>query len=54
MGASNSFFLSAASFLDITPQSYGGFMASKVVEANEGVHSLSMAVAVSLGAMSSE
>lgn len=29
-------------------QSYGGFMASKIVEANEGVHSLSMAVAVSL------
>jgi len=25
--------------------SYGGFMASKIVEANEGVHSLSMAVA---------
>lgn len=27
-------------------QSYGGFMSSKVVEANAGVHSLSMAVAV--------
>jgi dipeptidyl aminopeptidase len=27
-------------------QSYGGFMSSKVVEANAGIHSLSMAVAV--------
>ena len=26
-------------------QSYGGFMSSKVVEANAGVHSLAMAVA---------
>jgi hypothetical protein len=28
-------------------QSYGGFMSSKVVEADAGVHTLSMAVAVS-------
>lgn len=28
-------------------QSYGGFMSSKVVEANAGIHSLAMAVAVS-------
>jgi hypothetical protein len=28
-------------------QSYGGFMSSKVVEANEGVHSLAIAIAVS-------
>ena len=27
-------------------QSYGGFMSSKVVEANAGIHSLAMAVAV--------
>jgi hypothetical protein len=27
-------------------QSYGGFMASKVAEANAGIHSLAMAVAV--------
>jgi len=27
-------------------QSYGGFMSSKVVEANAGVHSLAMAIAV--------
>ena len=27
-------------------QSYGGFMSSKVIEANAGIHSLSMAVAV--------
>lgn len=29
-----------------TFQSYGGFMSSKVVEANAGVHSLAIAVAV--------
>lgn len=28
-------------------QSYGGFMSSKVVEADAGVHSLAMAIAVS-------
>lgn len=28
-------------------QSYGGFMAAKVVEANAGIHSLAMSVAVS-------
>ena len=27
-------------------QSYGGFMSSKVAEANAGIHSLAMAVAV--------
>ena len=29
-------------------QSYGGFMSSKVVEADAGIHSLAMAVAVRL------
>ena len=29
-------------------KSYGGFMSSKVVEADAGIHSLAMAVAVSL------
>jgi len=29
-------------------QSYGGFMSSKVVEAGAGIHSLAIAVAVSL------
>jgi hypothetical protein len=28
-------------------QSYGGFMSAKVVEANAGIHSLAMSVAVS-------
>lgn len=31
---------------EVASQSYGGFMSSKVVEANAGVHSLAMAVAV--------
>lgn len=32
----------------VTVQSYGGFMSSKVVEANAGIHTLAMAVAVRL------
>jgi hypothetical protein len=31
---------------DAIRQSYGGFMASKIAEANAGVHSLAIAVAV--------
>src|ERR1700677_3284472 len=31
--------------LILAPQSYGGFMSSKVVEAGAGIHSLAMAVA---------
>ena len=34
--------------LILIAQSYGGFMSSKVVEANAGIHSLAMAVAVRL------
>jgi hypothetical protein len=35
-------------YFDQLLQSYGGFMASKVAEANAGIHSLAMAVAVCL------
>ena len=41
-----SVFLSRSEQSPPSIQSYGGFMSSKVVEANAGIHSLAMAVAV--------
>lgn len=42
------FFVRPKYLTKILLQSYGGFMSCKVAEANAGVHSLAMAIAVSV------